>query len=84
MTRIALFWAVDTCWDCVNRGVCSIQVEGGVRLNFSRDPLFWGVFTRRCGIVGGYGVRLIILTKIPLFWDMDPQGARANKGVSPL
>ena len=46
--------------------------------------LFWGVFTRRCGVRRWCEVRLKILTRISLFLDMDPQGDRVNICVCPI
>ena len=72
---------------CIPVGIFQIEVfvlygeRGGSGLNFPGIPLFLGVFTRRCGIGGGCGVRLRILTRISLFWAMYNQGDHANKVV---
>ena len=82
LIRISLFWVVTPCQDRANRGVCYIRgdVEGQVEI-FARGPLVWGNFTRRRRIRGGCGVLMGILTRISLFWAMNPQGASANIGV---
>ena len=44
-------------------------------------PLFLGVFTRRRGIRGGYGVWLEFLTRISMCWAVSPWGDCAIRGV---